>query len=73
MFSTDTSATSYQAYWGKVGRTPDCQTRRRCSRPPAAVLKLFVYPTLPVSFGRNAKNVGPFSLLSTPGGVGDHT
>ena len=32
-----------------------------------------IYPTLPVSFGRGPKNVGPFHLVSMPGEVKDPT
>ena len=45
------------------------------SRPPLPFQSLgnFVYPTLPASFGRDNKAVGPFYLVSVPGEVKDPT
>ena len=42
------------------------------SLAPLINLSNFLYPTLPVSFGRS-KTVGPFHLVSMPGKVKDHT
>ena len=41
----------------------------RASNPPPPFRSLgnFVHPTLPVSFGRDSKTVGPFCLVSMPG------
>ena len=63
--------------WGG-GRVVECRTFRSRgpgfkSPPSFRSLGNFVYPTLPVSFGRDSKAVGPFYLVSMPGEIKDPT
>ena len=48
-------------------------SRDRIPLRPLGNFGNFLYPTLPVSFGKDTKTVGPFYLVPMPGEVKDPT